>query len=44
MSILTTSQSKNQGLLKYMREGGGGGERGVQMGWGGGMGRKGTQL
>ena len=25
-------------------EGGGGGERGVQLGWGGGMGREGTQL
>ena len=29
---------------KIKGEGGGGGGRGVQLGWGGGMGRKGTQL
>ena len=29
---------------KIKGEGGGGGGRGVWMGWGGGMGRKGTQL
>ena len=29
---------------KIKREGGGGGGRGVRLGWGGGMGRKDTQL
>ena len=29
---------------KIKREGGGGGRRGVHLGWGGGMGRKGIQL
>ena len=40
--------SEERGLQQHMdkikEEGGGGGGRGVQLGWGGGMGRKGTQL
>ena len=31
-------------MEKIKREGGGGGGRGVQLGWGGGMGREGAQL
>ena len=44
--------SEEKGLQDYYKghmdkitgEGGGGGGRGVQLGWGGGLGRKGTQL